>query len=81
MSETKTEYSDKEGLRKSLEDLFVLVPPTELRKSITMLYFEYLSNLKLETAIPPDFNTTAENIHSMIVFLQQAEEILSKAKK
>ena len=52
-----------------LKVLFDFVPPQELRKSLTKLFFNALDTMD---EIPEDFHKVAQDTHALIRFLDKA---------
>ena len=70
-------YSPDKKIITDLTQLFECYPPSELRQSVTTVFFSYLNNVPTDI-MPPDFKDTSEGIHSIIRFLSQAEKHLIK---
>jgi hypothetical protein len=65
---------------KELERLFEVTPPFTLRKSITTIFFEYLSNTEVDL-YESNLNEIASDFHFLIHFLEKAEkENMKKVK-
>lgn len=54
-----------------LDNLFQFAPPTQLRRSITRVFFGFLIHGTEE--LPGDFNRTAEDFYFLIDFLEEME--------
>jgi hypothetical protein len=57
-----------------LDDLFLMTPPSILRKSLTEIFFSYLCNTKSED-YKPELNKIASDFYFLIKFLEEAEQI------
>lgn len=57
--------------KRELEQLFDFAPPRSLRKSLNTLFFNYIDTLE---EVPEDFHKTAQDIHALIKFLDNAIE-------
>ncbi|MEO9802355.1 MAG: hypothetical protein ABJF04_03870 [Reichenbachiella sp.] len=55
-----------------LENLFQFTPPTQLRQSLTYVFFNYLSNAK--TGLPNNFDRISEDFYFLIDFLEEVEK-------
>lgn len=61
---------------KELNDLFLFVPPAQLRRSVTKVFFSFLTNPKgvaSDTGLPHDFADIADDIWFLLNFLDQAD--------
>jgi hypothetical protein len=56
-----------------LELLFQFVPPQQLRKRITEIWFHYLMHTETH-ALPADFSEMAEDLYFLISFLEKMKE-------
>lgn len=67
----------KYKLKKELDDLFLFVPPAQLRRSVTKVFFSFLTHpkgLASDTGLPHDFVEIVEDVWFLLNFLEQANE-------
>jgi hypothetical protein len=64
---------NKEAL-KTIEDLFMFVPPHELRKSINELFHFFIQHNMDAGISPQDYKKIAEDFYFLYKFLENAED-------
>lgn len=61
-----------EQVIRKLDGLFEIAPPEYLKKSLTSLFFSYLSNIEPEDYLP-EIKEIATDIHCLMEFLEVVE--------
>ena len=63
---------EKSDTKKELESLLLFTSPSQLRKSITQIFFSFLTNSKTE--LPSNFEEIAEDIYFLLNFIEELEK-------
>jgi len=61
-----------ENTIKSLNQLFEVVPPTELKAHVNTVFFQYLEGLQTDL-MPTDFKEVCESVRLLLKFLEESE--------
>jgi hypothetical protein len=78
MANTQSKNNDHEEGLKSIEDLFLFVPPHELKKSINELFHFFIQHNMDAQISPQNYKKIAEDFYFLYKFLENIEDNYKK---